>query len=85
MSEHETTVQVTILAAGMGTRLGRPFPKPLTRLADGRSIMTQQLDNVRAAHGRTQYAGSRTILTALIGRQTATWATRDEHVEQEAL
>ncbi|MDP9221426.1 MAG: NTP transferase domain-containing protein [Actinomycetota bacterium] len=35
----------------MGTRLGRPFPKPLTRLADGRSILTQQLDNVDAAFG----------------------------------
>ena len=45
------TLQVTILAAGMGTRLGRPWPKPLTPLADGRSIMAQQMDNVRAAFG----------------------------------
>ncbi|MGL5829162.1 MAG: NTP transferase domain-containing protein [Angustibacter sp.] len=44
-------VQVTILAAGMGTRLGRPFPKPLTPLADGRTIMQQQVDNLRAAFG----------------------------------
>ncbi len=44
-------VNVTILAAGMGTRLGRPFPKPLTRLADGRSIIQQQLDNIGAAFG----------------------------------
>jgi choline kinase len=51
VSEHDQTVQVTILAAGMGTRLGRPFPKPLTRLDDGRSILGQQLDNVEAAFG----------------------------------
>lgn len=46
-----TQVQVTILAAGMGTRLGRPFPKPLTPLDDGRTIMAQQLDNIREAFG----------------------------------
>ncbi len=40
------TLQVVILAAGMGTRLGKPWPKPLTPLADGRSIMQQQLENV---------------------------------------
>ncbi|MEC7001408.1 MAG: phosphocholine cytidylyltransferase family protein, partial [Actinomycetota bacterium] len=28
-------IQAVILAAGMGTRLGRPFPKPLTPLSDG--------------------------------------------------
>jgi choline kinase len=44
-------VQIAILAAGMGTRLGRPFPKPLTELSTGRSIMAQQMDNVRAAFG----------------------------------
>lgn len=43
--------QVTILAAGMGTRLGRPWPKPLTPLKDGRSILQQQLDNVREVFG----------------------------------
>jgi choline kinase len=42
-------VQVSVLAAGMGTRLGRPWPKPLTRLRDGRSILAQQLDNVERA------------------------------------
>jgi choline kinase len=51
VSEQGETVQVTILAAGMGTRLGRPWPKPLTRLDDGRSILGQQLDNVTAAFG----------------------------------
>jgi choline kinase len=44
-------VQVTILAAGMGTRLGRPFPKPLTRLANGQTIMEQQVDNIRSVFG----------------------------------
>jgi choline kinase len=43
--------QVVILAAGMGTRLGRTLPKPLTPLMDGRSIMRQQLDGVRAVFG----------------------------------
>ncbi len=32
-------VNVVILAAGMGTRLGRPCPKPLAPLADGRTIL----------------------------------------------
>nr|WP_239522749.1 phosphocholine cytidylyltransferase family protein [Geodermatophilus sabuli] len=44
-------VQVVILAAGMGTRLGRPWPKPLTPLHDGRSIMQRQLDGLRAVLG----------------------------------
>src|SRR5690606_23057452 len=35
-----------------GTRLGRPFPKPLTELKDGRTILAQQLGNVRGAFGR---------------------------------
>lgn len=46
------TPQIVILAAGMGSRLGRSLPKPLTELADGRSIMQQQHDNIRAAFGR---------------------------------
>jgi choline kinase len=44
-------VQVVILAAGMGTRLGRPWPKPLTPLHDGRSILRRQLDGLRAVLG----------------------------------
>lgn len=43
--------QIVILAAGMGTRLGRPFPKPLTPLKGGQTIMGQQLSNIRAAFG----------------------------------
>ncbi len=44
-------VQVVILAAGMGTRLGRPLPKPLTVLRDGRSILHQQVDNLHLVLG----------------------------------
>lgn len=44
--------QAVILAAGMGTRLGKfPWPKPLTPLADGRTIMQQQMENLRQAFG----------------------------------
>jgi len=51
------TLQIVILAAGMGSRLGRSLPKPLTELADGRTIMQQQHDNIRAAFG----AGARVM------------------------
>ncbi|WP_432544656.1 phosphocholine cytidylyltransferase family protein [Kineococcus sp. SYSU DK002] len=44
-------VQAVILAAGLGTRLGRPLPKSQTVLRDGRTIMRQQLDNLRSALG----------------------------------
>ena len=43
------TTQVAILAAGMGTRLGKPFPKPLTPLRDGHTIMDQQVAKIRGA------------------------------------
>jgi choline kinase len=43
--------QVVILAAGMGSRLGRTLPKPLTELSDGRSILQQQFDNIHRAFG----------------------------------
>jgi choline kinase len=42
---------IVILAAGTGSRLGRPFPKPLTHLDDGRSIMQQQLENLALLPG----------------------------------
>jgi CDP-glycerol glycerophosphotransferase len=44
-------LNVVILAAGLGTRLGRPHPKTLTPLADGRSILRQQLDHIKEAFG----------------------------------
>ncbi len=55
------SIQVVILAAGMGTRLSRPLPKPLTELKDGRSIMQQQVDNLKTAFG-TDYR-----LTTVVG------------------
>ena len=46
------TIQTVILAAGMGSRLGRALPKSLTELNDGRTIMGQQHGNIRAVFGR---------------------------------
>lgn len=40
-------MKAVILAAGMGSRLGRPNPKPLTRLANGQSIMELQVGNLQ--------------------------------------
>ncbi|WP_165063703.1 phosphocholine cytidylyltransferase family protein [Marisediminicola senii] len=45
------STQIVILAAGMGSRLGRSLPKPLTELSDGRTIMQQQFDNIHDAFG----------------------------------
>lgn len=46
------TIQAVILAAGMGTRLARPHPKPMTQLDDGRTILRQQLNNLQSAFGK---------------------------------
>jgi choline kinase len=54
-------MQVVILAAGMGTRLGRDHPKPLTPLHDGRSILQRQLDGLRAV------LGAEVPITAVVG------------------
>ncbi len=54
-------VQVVLLTAGMGTRLGRDEPKPLTQLRDGRSILQRQLDGLR------EVLGSAVPITAVVG------------------
>lgn len=39
-------MKIIILAAGIGSRLGNPFPKPLTPLKGGKSIMERQVENL---------------------------------------
>lgn len=39
-------MKIIILAAGIGSRLGNPFPKPLTPLKGGKSIMEKQIENI---------------------------------------
>ncbi|HEY3403294.1 MAG TPA: phosphocholine cytidylyltransferase family protein [Ohtaekwangia sp.] len=39
-------MKIVILAAGIGSRLGNPLPKPLTILKNGQSIMQQQIENL---------------------------------------
>lgn len=41
-------MKIIILAAGIGSRLGNPFPKPLTPLKGGQSIMERQVENLSA-------------------------------------
>ncbi|MGQ0464886.1 MAG: phosphocholine cytidylyltransferase family protein [Sporichthyaceae bacterium] len=46
-----TPVQAVVLAAGFGSRLGKPFPKPLTPLVSGRTIMGRQISSIRETFG----------------------------------
>lgn len=39
-------MKIIILAAGIGSRLGNPYPKPLTPLKGGKSIMERQVENL---------------------------------------
>lgn len=39
-------MKIVILAAGIGSRLGNPFPKPLTPLNNGKSIMEMQIESL---------------------------------------
>lgn len=48
MDAHDSPLKVVILAAGVGSRLGLARPKALVDLADGRSILQQQLQNLEA-------------------------------------
>lgn len=41
-------MKIVILAAGIGSRLGNPLPKPLTVLKNGKSIMQLQIENISA-------------------------------------
>ena len=43
-------MKIIILAAGIGSRLGNSFPKPLTVLKNGKSIMKMQIDNITARY-----------------------------------
>jgi choline kinase len=56
-----TPIQCVILAAGLGTRLGKPHPKPLTPLTNGQSIMRRAVDSLRAAYGEHVF------VTAVVG------------------
>ena len=42
-------MKIIILAAGIGSRLGNPFPKPLTTLKDGKTIMERQVESLSHA------------------------------------
>lgn len=53
-------MKIIILAAGNGTRLGSPLPKPLVRLKNGKSILQQQIDNL------AQYFDP-TLITVVVG------------------
>ena len=69
------SIQIVILAAGMGSRLGRSLPKSLTVLGDGRSIMQQQHDNIRAAFGDSAR------ITTVVGYRAETIIESFPHVD----
>ncbi|MCA1757133.1 MAG: phosphocholine cytidylyltransferase family protein [Bacteroidales bacterium] len=45
-------MKIVILAAGIGSRLGNPYPKPLTPLRNGKRIMQQQIENLTSFFSR---------------------------------
>jgi len=46
------STNIVILAAGVGSRLGQPIPKPLTPLADGETILARALRQLTARFSR---------------------------------
>lgn len=52
-------MKIIILAAGIGSRLGNPFPKPLTPLKNGKSIMQMMMENI------TEYFSIDDIITVV--------------------
>src|SRR4051794_8539262 len=58
---NHVAIQVVILAAGLGTRLGKPHPKPLTPLTSGESIMRRAVNSLRAVYG------DEVFVTAVVG------------------
>lgn len=52
-------MKIVILAAGIGSRLGSPLPKPLTTLKNGKSIMQLQTENI------SKYFNANDILTVV--------------------
>ncbi len=59
------TLSAVILAAGLGSRLGRSLPKPLTVLPDGRSILASQVQHLRATFGADL------AITAVVGHKAS--------------
>ena len=43
-------MKIIILAAGIGSRLGNPFPKPLTKLKNNKSIMQMMTENISSVY-----------------------------------
>jgi len=66
-------LQVVVLAAGLGTRLGLKTPKPLTMLADGKTILQHQLGNLEDAFPRAR-------IMVVVGYQPAQIMAAAPHV-----
>jgi choline kinase len=53
-------MKAVILAAGIGSRLGKPHPKPLTVLSTGETIMQRQIAAL------TKYIGADNIIIVVV-------------------